>query len=157
MTTLEKTFRFEAAHRLGQGYMGKCRNIHGHSWNGKIVVGKDDDELDKFGMLADFSVLKEIISPRVDELDHTLILCKDDAWLISVCKDAGWKTVLTDLNPTSEVIARMLFAEWSPKFAEKGLTLLEVVIEETCTSRCTVTRITLFKSFTEQMEANYGK
>lgn len=55
MYSLSKNFRFESAHRLGKGYEGKCRNIHGHSWNGSIKVKVKD--LDQYDFGIDFGLL----------------------------------------------------------------------------------------------------
>src|SRR5690606_20967671 len=60
------------------GYEGKCKNIHGHSYELKVtLIGKvkngslDSDE----GMLIDFGVLKEIVSRKIIKpFDHALVL-----------------------------------------------------------------------------------
>ena len=37
MIHLTKIFRFEAAHAL-MGYDGRCRNIHGHSYEMRVTI-----------------------------------------------------------------------------------------------------------------------
>ena len=58
---------FAAAHYL-RNYHGKCENPHGHNYRVKVYVsGKD---LDKGGMLIDFSVLKKHLKSVLENLDH---------------------------------------------------------------------------------------
>ena len=61
-----RRFKFDSAHHL-PGYNGKCANVHGHSWKFEVeiqgYVGPD-------GMVIDFSVLKKVVQPLVDQLDH---------------------------------------------------------------------------------------
>lgn len=77
MFYLTKTFHFEAAHAL-VGYDGKCRNIHGHSYELQVTVkGMPVDEPGnpKNGMVIDFHDLKRIVNEEVVErLDHSFII-----------------------------------------------------------------------------------
>src|SRR5580704_11757246 len=58
---------FAAAHSL-RGYQGKCENLHGHNYRVRLTVaGK---ELDKIGLLQDFTVLKRVLRGVVNQLDH---------------------------------------------------------------------------------------
>ncbi len=74
---ITKQFRFEAAHALW-GYDGACRNIHGHSYILYVtLIGKpiNDPKHPKYGMVMDFSVLKNIVNEQiVDQFDHALLL-----------------------------------------------------------------------------------
>jgi 6-pyruvoyltetrahydropterin/6-carboxytetrahydropterin synthase len=78
---ITKQFDFEAAHAL-EGYHGKCKDIHGHSYHLRVTVIGDVslDATDVEGsMVMDFSDLKKIVkSEVVDQFDHMLIL-KDDS------------------------------------------------------------------------------
>jgi len=58
--------KIDAAHKL-PNYVGKCHNLHGHTW--KIVVEIDADELDKNEFVVDFTKVKEV----VNQLDHAYI------------------------------------------------------------------------------------
>lgn len=77
MIYITKIFHFEAAHALA-GYDGKCRNIHGHSYELKVTVkGEPIDEPGnpKNGMVIDFHDLKQIVNEEVVErLDHSFII-----------------------------------------------------------------------------------
>lgn len=74
---LTKRFTFEAAHAL-EGYDGKCREIHGHSYKLFVTVAGEpcsDVNDPKFGMVIDFGELKKIVGEEiVDRLDHALVL-----------------------------------------------------------------------------------
>ena len=59
MIHLTKIFRFEAAHAL-MGYDGRCRNIHGHSYEMRVTIKGNpimDDNSPKNGMVMDFGDL----------------------------------------------------------------------------------------------------
>lgn len=77
MFYLTKTFHFEAAHALA-GYDGKCRNIHGHSYELQVTVKGlpiDEPRNPKNGMVIDFHDLKRIVNEEVVErLDHSFII-----------------------------------------------------------------------------------
>ena len=111
---LVKTFDFEAAHWLPcfpEGH--KCRRMHGHSFKVDVVVEGDIPE-DR-GYLIDYADIKKAITPVRDRLDH---YCLNEIEGLE--------------NPTSEVLARWIWRE-----LEASLPMLsEVVVHETCTSRC---------------------
>lgn len=76
--SLSKEFTFEASHQL-PNHDGKCRQLHGHSW--KLIVevtGYVQASLPvdgrqpypKEGMVWDYSDIKRIVQPIVDQLDH---------------------------------------------------------------------------------------
>ena len=73
---LTKEFNFEMAHALF-GYDGACKNIHGHSYNLSVTfIGEPitDKSNPKCGMVVDFSVMKTIVKPIIEELDHATLL-----------------------------------------------------------------------------------
>lgn len=138
---LAKDFRFEAAHRLAKGYEGKCKNIHGHSWNGTLTV--ECWELDKHNFGVDFSELKSFLKRIEDSLDHKLMLCTDDSKLLDLCKAEGYEIVAFEDNPTCEIIAQWIYREAVYYFKSKGIKCIvkSVDIRETCTSGCKYSEI----------------
>ena len=64
---VSKRFSFDAAHFL-PGYNGKCANLHGHTWGVEVTVEGAVDPLS--GMVIDFIVLKKIVEPWIEKLDH---------------------------------------------------------------------------------------
>lgn len=137
MLTLTKEFRFEAAHRLAKGYAGKCANIHGHSWVGRIEVTRAEDELNEFDMLIDFADIKKVIASEVDALDHSCIVYEKDD-LLSYLIVHGQRYYALPANPTSEILAEHLFKVFNEKFNKLGARVVSLTIEETCTCACTV-------------------
>ena len=77
---ITKEFDFEAAHAL-DGYSGKCKDIHGHSYHLKLTfIGspKSNLQLSDCGMVVDFGDIKKIVKTQILPLfDHRLILRKD--------------------------------------------------------------------------------
>lgn len=84
MFTVTKRMTVSGAHKLNLDYPSKCSNLHGHNW--VITVTLKRKELDKNGMVYDFTKIKEI----VNKLDHVFI------------------NNVVDFNPTAENIARFL-------------------------------------------------
>ncbi|RMH27061.1 MAG: 6-carboxytetrahydropterin synthase QueD [Planctomycetota bacterium] len=111
---LVKSFTFEAAHFLPTFPDGhKCRRMHGHSFRVEVAVEGDADSAQ--GYLVDYGEISAAVEPIREALDHRLLNEIDG---------------LT--NPTSEMIAA-----WVWRRLEDRLPILaEVVVHETCTSRC---------------------
>lgn len=105
---------FSASHRL-RGYRGKCESLHGHNWKVEVCIGAG--VLDKTGMVADFCVLKKILSGVLETLDHTYL---------------NNLAYFKKTNPTSEHIARYIFLGFKKKFRATGH--IRVSVWETDTS-----------------------
>ena len=104
---ITKHFDFETAHAL-YGYDGKCKNIHGHSYQLYVtVIGKpiNDTSHVKNGMVLDFGDLKKIVKAEiVDVFDHATVLNKNSPHkeLADKIKPHSPKVLLVDYQPTSE-------------------------------------------------------
>jgi len=68
MYEIKKTFEISAAHKLDLDYPSKCAELHGHNWI--ITVYLRSKELNKNGMIMDFTEIKKNIS---DTLDHKIL------------------------------------------------------------------------------------
>ena len=138
MLTLSKKSRFESAHRLGKGYVGKCANIHGHSWNGEIIINWSNRNLDQFDMALDYKEIGAWCKKIEEHLDHKLILCIEDKELYDLCEKNGWAIAWMEENPTSEAIAMSLHSDACGFFSKWGIDPDEItiVINETCTTEC---------------------
>lgn len=97
---ISKRYTFEASHRLPR-HEGKCRNLHGHSYEVEFVFqgATLQDEGSETGMLMDFAVVDKIVKPLIDALDHSHL--NKNKLLIPVGKKKAY--------PTAERIADTLF------------------------------------------------
>lgn len=112
--SLVKSFTFEAAHWLPTFPDGhKCRRMHGHSFRVEVVVAGEVPP--EKGYLIDYGEISAAVRPIEQALDHR---------------------VLNEIEgleiPTSEVIARWVYDRLKPALP----LLAEIVVHETCTSRC---------------------
>jgi 6-pyruvoyltetrahydropterin/6-carboxytetrahydropterin synthase len=65
---VRRRFRFEAAHQLPQ-HPGKCRELHGHSF--ELVIGVERAVDPASGMTMDFADLKAVVEREVlVRVDH---------------------------------------------------------------------------------------
>ncbi len=106
---------FSAAHRLRQ-YDGECERLHGHNWKVKISV--TSEKLDELGMVMDFRELKEKTSVVMDGFDH---------WYLNEVPP------FTELNPTTENIAKYTFDELSKTINTDSIRVSKVIIWESPT------------------------
>jgi 6-pyruvoyltetrahydropterin/6-carboxytetrahydropterin synthase len=112
---LVKTFEFAAAHSLDNAPDGhKCRSVHGHSY--RVDVHVTGPVIPQRGWVIDFGMLKDIVQPVIDRLDH--------------CN-------LNDVegleHTTSEMLAKYLWDR-----IKTALPMLSAItVWESSTSRCT--------------------
>ena len=92
---------FSSGHYL-RNYHGKCENPHGHNY--KVFVTLIGAELDHAGLLLDFKLLKQVMRPVVDRLDHQMI---NDLEPFS-----------EELNPSAENLARYFYQQTSTQLHE---------------------------------------
>jgi 6-pyruvoyltetrahydropterin/6-carboxytetrahydropterin synthase len=124
MYRVTREIEFCYGHRL-LNYDGKCRHLHGH--NGKAVIVLEAEALDPRGMLVDFADIKRQVQRWIDDnLDHNMILCRDDP-LLPTLLERGERVFVIDSNPTAENIARLIY----DKASDAGLPVVEVTLWET--------------------------
>ena len=85
MYTVSKTFEIAGAHSLTLDYPSKCANLHGHNWI--VTVWCKAEELDRNGMVVDFTHAKKLVH---DKLDHQNL------------------NEVLPFNPTAENVARWI-------------------------------------------------
>jgi len=104
---ITKHFDFETAHAL-YGYDGKCKNVHGHSYQLYVtVIGQpiNDASHVKNGMVLDFGDLKKIVNQEIiDVFDHATVLNKNSPHreLAEQIRPHSPKVILVEYQPTSE-------------------------------------------------------
>jgi 6-pyruvoyltetrahydropterin/6-carboxytetrahydropterin synthase len=132
---ITKHFDFETAHAL-YGYDGKCRNIHGHSYQLYVtVIGTPISDANhvKNGMVLDFGDLKKIVkSEIVDIFDHATVLNENSPHkeLAEKIKPHSPKVLLVDYQPTSENML-VHFAEKISDRLPNSVTLHSLKLYET--------------------------
>ena len=92
---------FSSGHYL-RNYHGKCENPHGHNY--KVFVTLIGAELDHAGLLLDFKLLKQVMRPVVDRLDHQMI--------------NDLEPFREELNPSAENLARYFFQQTASQLEE---------------------------------------
>ncbi len=133
MFTVARNFSFSYGHRLYR-YEGKCRRLHGHNAEVRVEIGMN--ELNEQGMALDFVNLKDVVGKWIDdELDHRVFLSKDDP-VAHILLEVGEPVLLTDGNPTAELLAKMIFEY----VASQGLNVLKVEFWETKNCRATYSK-----------------
>jgi 6-pyruvoyltetrahydropterin/6-carboxytetrahydropterin synthase len=106
-----RAFTFEAAHRLPNVPAGhKCARLHGHSYRVEVRVRGDVDPV--AGWVMDFADIAAAFRPLHEQLDHHYL-----------------NEVPGLENPTSEVLARWIWARLAAT-----LPLAAITVRETCTS-----------------------
>jgi 6-pyruvoyltetrahydropterin/6-carboxytetrahydropterin synthase len=135
---IAKEFRWEMGHRLPE-HFGKCKNIHGHSYQMLVEVEGETNEL---GMVMDYYDVKKVINPIIEELDHSFMVNAGDTEVIKFLEKMDSKRVVVNFQSTVENIClyiitklksvefpanvksvRVRIAETHDDFAEETLSL----------------------------------
>lgn len=101
-----KDFKFDAAHMI-QDHFGKCKNLHGHTYNLRVYL-KSENVNDETGVVLDYYNVKEIINPLIERLDHSFICNINDPVqneFKRLLLDNKMKVVLMQTQTTAENIA----------------------------------------------------
>ena len=64
MFYIQKSMEISAAHKLNLSYESKCQNLHGHNWH--VTIYCKAKELNKDGMVCDFTHIKKAIHEKLD-------------------------------------------------------------------------------------------
>jgi len=135
---ITKQFTFETGHAL-YGYDGKCKNVHGHSYELSVtVIGTpiSDTNHVKYGMVIDFGDLKRIVNKEiVDVFDHATVFNKNTPHveLAKELSDRGHNVLLVDYQPTSEMMV-IDFAQKIQALLPEHIQLHSLRLQETRTS-----------------------
>ena len=91
---------FSSGHYL-RNYRGKCENPHGHNY--KVRVTLAGATLDETGLLLDFKLLKQVMHPVIDRIDHQML---------------NELAPFIQLNPSAENIAKYFYDETNVQLAD---------------------------------------
>jgi 6-pyruvoyltetrahydropterin/6-carboxytetrahydropterin synthase len=86
---------FSSGHYL-RNYHGKCENPHGHNYKVRITLA--GVALDSTGPLLDFKLLKQVLKPTIDRIDHQMLNDLEP---------------FIELNPSAENIAKYFYDQTS--------------------------------------------
>lgn len=128
---LMKEFTFEASHILPK-HPGKCSRLHGHSWKLRVYVQGEVNKDTNFVM--DYTDLKGTVQPLVDQLDHRHL---GTWWDDDPNNYSAWRVPGMNLSmyPSSENLIL-----WIAQTIDQALPWSKIELDETCTSRCILTR-----------------
>ncbi len=110
---------FSAAHQL-RGYKGKCENLHGHNWKVQVVVS--EERVNEIGLVIDFHEFKRIVNEVILTLDHSVL---------------NEIFPFTEINPSSENIAKWLYDTIKKKIANKKISVSSISVWESDTASAT--------------------
>ncbi|GGE32025.1 6-carboxytetrahydropterin synthase QueD [Pullulanibacillus camelliae] len=122
---VSKTFTFDASHHL-HCYEGKCKNLHGHTYQVILAVS---GYLNEIGLVIDFSELKAIWKSKIEVyLDHRYL-----------------NETLPNMNTTAENMVVWIYEELQKALEARegnsqGLRVESVRLYETPTSFAEVRR-----------------
>ena len=129
-----KEFDFEAAHAL-DGYNGKCRDIHGHSYHLRVtVIGNpiEDTSNIKCGMIIDFSEIKRIVNREIiDIFDHAFVVRSDSRF--KGIEENNSRILYVDYQPTCENLV-LDFSKRISAALPENVKLLSIFLRETASS-----------------------
>lgn len=112
MYKLNVKTHFSSAHQL-RGYEGLCKNIHGHNWKVRACIACK--EIDEIGMAIDFGIVKEHLNSIMEYLDHKFL---------------NEIEPFTNINPTSENIAKYIFEILTKKLSDDNTSIEEIEVWE---------------------------
>lgn len=120
MFELRVEHSFPAGHALRE-YVGRCANVHGHNYRVQLAV--EGPQLNKIGLLTDFSDLKKALRAVCEGLDHQFL---NDL------------PAFAERNPSAENLALYFYEQLSEslrsQLEENQVRIKEIVVQETDTA-----------------------
>lgn len=127
---VSKSFDWCMAHRLGKGYQGKCKSLHGHSYSATVVMQLHDySTLNDYDMVKDYNDMKSFKTWIDDNLDHGCLVSSTDKSLLNFLKKEKSTYFVIEGNPTAENIAIMLYKQ-AQKLNDSYAYIIEVRVKE---------------------------
>jgi 6-pyruvoyltetrahydropterin/6-carboxytetrahydropterin synthase len=126
------TAKFHTGHRQ-LGYPGKCKFVHGHTWQGKVIVSADEFPRDDLDMSIEFGDIKNVMR----FMDHKMLVTEQDAtFLDAKLFEPEGVVMLKGKGPSVENVAAYVFdgvvGVITKQYPGKGVRYtIEVTIQET--------------------------
>jgi 6-pyruvoyl-tetrahydropterin synthase len=144
MRFVTKEYEFAAAHRLVNGYVGNCAHIHGHTWKVRTTLALNELQghvLNKFGFVKDYHDFKPLKWWIDSNLDHASLVSREDTSWLKLLRKEKQRHFVVNGNPTSEMIAQILFNYASSVVfaSDPRVTVDKVELFESPTSCTTIT------------------
>lgn len=124
---IAKEFRWEMGHRL-TFHEDKCKNLHGHSYKMMIEI---EGEPDSNGMVLDYYIMKEILEPIVDKLDHGFLVLDTDLEVIDFMEKMGSKYISVPFEATAENLCHYFLSQIKSAGLPSNISRVKVKIFET--------------------------
>jgi 6-pyruvoyltetrahydropterin/6-carboxytetrahydropterin synthase len=141
---------FAAAHFISEG--GTCEQLHGHNYHVTVTVW---GEIDSYGLVVDFRILKKRIRKLCKQWDHFVLLPVKSKSIKTVQKDNQIEVttpngkysfptkdvkVIDVIETTAEELARFLCQKLINSLSNDfpNITAVQLVLAESATSRATV-------------------
>jgi len=110
---ITRRLEFDAGHRI-PNHNSQCKHLHGHRYTIEITLSGDvvtTEGVSEQGMVMDFSDVKHIAKERVvDKWDHAFLVYRGDKAVLDFLNSLpGHKTVVLDVIPTAENLAKVAF------------------------------------------------
>ena len=126
------TAKFHTGHRQ-LGYPGKCKFVHGHTWQGKVTISADEFPRDDIDMSLEFGDIKAVMR----FMDHKMLVTEGDTTFLNseffepegvvMLKGKGPSVENVAVHAVDEVVAHI-----AHKFPGRGRSYtVEVIITET--------------------------
>jgi 6-pyruvoyltetrahydropterin/6-carboxytetrahydropterin synthase len=125
---IAKEFTWEMGHRL-PFHRGKCRNLHGHSYNMRVELNGEPDDT---GMLLDYYNLTQIVDEVIEPFDHCFLVEETDKIVRDFLEVYNYKHVVFSMPSTAENMCK----HFADKIREKlhkhrNITALTIRVCET--------------------------
>ena len=99
------TAKFHTGHRQ-LGYPGKCKFVHGHTWQGKVMVAADEFPRDDLDMSLEFGDIKAVMR----YMDHKMLVTEQDTTFLNAeLFEPEGVVVLKGKGPSVENVAAYVF------------------------------------------------
>ena len=99
------TAKFHTGHRQ-LGYPGKCKFVHGHTWQGKVVIAAEELPRDELDMSLEFGAIKDVMR----FMDHKMLVTEQDATFRNAdLFEPEGVVVLKGKGPSVENVAHYVF------------------------------------------------